>query len=52
MSYQNPINLYLQDCVETKKEPRIQWSHPTVEVVIGAMTMDWDVLAAVGMDAP
>ncbi len=29
MSYQNLINLYLSDCVETKKEPIIQWSHPT-----------------------
>ena len=29
LSYQNLINLYLRDCVETKKEPRIQWSHPT-----------------------
>jgi uncharacterized protein (DUF4415 family) len=29
MSYQNLINLYLRDCVETKKEPYIQWSHPT-----------------------
>ncbi len=29
VSYQNLINLYLRDCVETKKEPRIQWSHPT-----------------------
>jgi uncharacterized protein (DUF4415 family) len=28
MSYQNLINLYLRDCVETKKEPRIQWSNP------------------------
>jgi membrane carboxypeptidase/penicillin-binding protein len=28
MSYQNLINLYLRDCVETKKEPRIQWSQP------------------------
>jgi uncharacterized protein (DUF4415 family) len=28
MSYQNLINLYLRDCVETKKEPHIQWSHP------------------------
>ncbi len=27
MSYQNLINLYLRDCVETKKEPSIQWSH-------------------------
>lgn len=23
------INLYLRDCVATKKEPRIQWSQPT-----------------------
>ena len=29
MSYQNLINLYLRDCVETKKEPTIQWSNPT-----------------------
>jgi uncharacterized protein (DUF4415 family) len=29
MSYQNLINLYLRDCVDTKKEPIIQWSHPT-----------------------
>ena len=29
MSYQNLINLYLRDCVETKKVPSIQWSHPT-----------------------
>lgn len=29
MSYQNLINLYLRDCVEAKKEPRIQWSQPT-----------------------
>ncbi|MEW6335038.1 MAG: BrnA antitoxin family protein [Thermodesulfobacteriota bacterium] len=28
MSYQNLINLYLRDCVETNKEPRIQWSRP------------------------
>ena len=28
MSYQNLIHLCLRDCVETKKEPRIQWSHP------------------------
>lgn len=28
MSYQNLINLYLRDCVETKKEPILQWSHP------------------------
>jgi uncharacterized protein (DUF4415 family) len=25
MSYQNLINLYLRDCVETKKEPIMQW---------------------------
>ncbi len=29
MSYQNLINLYLRDCVATKKEPIIQWSQPT-----------------------
>lgn len=29
MSYQNLINLYLRDCVETKKEPILQWSNPT-----------------------
>lgn len=29
MSYQNLINLYLRDCVETKKEPVLQWSQPT-----------------------
>ena len=28
MSYWNLINLYLRDCVEMKKEPIIQWSHP------------------------
>ena len=28
MSYQNLINLYLRDCVETKEEPSIQWSQP------------------------
>ncbi|OQB53024.1 MAG: hypothetical protein BWX99_02440 [Deltaproteobacteria bacterium ADurb.Bin151] len=28
MTYQNLINLYLRDCVETKKEPRVQWSQP------------------------
>jgi uncharacterized protein (DUF4415 family) len=28
MSYQNLINLYLRDCVEMRKEPIIQWSHP------------------------
>ena len=29
MSYQNLINLYLRDSVETKKEPRIQGSNPS-----------------------
>jgi len=29
MPYQNLINLYLRDCVETKKEPILQWSHST-----------------------
>jgi hypothetical protein len=29
VSNQNQINLYLRDCVEMKKEPIIQWSHPT-----------------------
>ncbi len=29
MPYQNLINLYLRDCVETKKEPILQWSIPT-----------------------
>jgi uncharacterized protein (DUF4415 family) len=28
VSYQNLINLYLRDCVENKKEPRIQLSQP------------------------
>lgn len=28
MSYQHLINLYLRDCVETKKEPTLQWSNP------------------------
>lgn len=28
MTYQNLINLYLRDCVETKKELILQWSHP------------------------
>lgn len=27
MSYQNLINLYLRECVETKKEPILQWSN-------------------------
>lgn len=25
ISYQNLINLFLQDCVETKKKPKIKW---------------------------
>jgi uncharacterized protein (DUF4415 family) len=29
MSYQNLINLYLRDCVESKKEPLLQWSQST-----------------------
>ena len=29
MPYQNLINLYLRDCVETKKEPILQWFNPT-----------------------
>lgn len=28
MSYQNLINLYLRDCVDTKKELVLQWSRP------------------------
>jgi len=29
MPYQNLINLYLRECVETKKEHILQWSNPT-----------------------
>ncbi len=29
MSYQNLINLYLRDCVETKKKPVLQWTECT-----------------------
>lgn len=27
MSYQNLINLYLRECVETKKQPILQWGN-------------------------
>ena len=26
ISYQNLINLYLQDCAQNKKKPKIKWS--------------------------
>ena len=29
MPYQNLINLYLRECVETKKEPSVSWSQPS-----------------------
>ena len=29
MPYQNLINLYLRECVETKKEPSVKWSQPS-----------------------
>ncbi len=26
ISYQNLINLYLQDCAQSKKKPKVKWS--------------------------
>ena len=26
ISYQNLINLYLQDCAQNKKQPKVKWS--------------------------